>query len=168
MARPPRIPNYQYIGVQRYFLTFCTENRVTHFVHKAIVDPVVDHFLQQAREDAMAILAYCVMPDHAHMLVDGEHDGADLLHFTKLAKQRSGYWFKQTHGTRLWQKGYFEHVLRDEERTEDVIYYIIANPLRKGLVENVMDYPYWGSSVYTREELLYSIGLRRENRSRRP
>ena len=61
----------------------------------------------------------------------------------------------------MWQEGYYEHVLRDEERTQDVVYYIIANPLRKHLAENVLDYPYWGSMQYSREELLHSIGLRR-------
>jgi hypothetical protein len=80
--------------------------------------------------------------------------------FVSLAKQRAGYWFKQTHGKKLWQKGYYEHVLRAEEKTEDVVFYIIANPVRKKLVENVMDYPFSGSGIYTREELLSSIALR--------
>jgi hypothetical protein len=70
-------------------------------------------------------------------------------------------WFSQTHRKKLWQKGYYEHVLRDEEKTEVVVFYIIANPIRKGLVEKVMDYPFWGSGKYTREELLLSIGIRR-------
>jgi len=107
----------------------------------------------------MAIVAYCVMPDHVHLLVDGESDDADLTTFVKLAKQHTGYWFKQKSGKRLWQKGYYEHVLRDEERTEDVVFYIIANPVRKNIVERPTDYPYWGSGLYSREELLHSIGL---------
>jgi len=32
-------------------------------------------------------------------------------------------------------------VLRDEEKTEEVIFYIIANPVRKGLVQNPLDCP---------------------------
>jgi hypothetical protein len=39
--------------------------------------------------------------------------------------------------------------------------YIIENPVRKGIVQNPMEYPHWGSGIYSREELLYSIGLRR-------
>jgi putative transposase len=161
VSRPPRIPNYLYIGVQRYFLTICTENRAEYFKDAAVVQPVIDQFLQTSGEEAMAILAYCVMPDHLHLLVDGEHDGLDLKQFVKRAKQHSGYRFKQEYGKKLWQDGYYEHVLRDEERTEDVVFYIIANPVRKHLVERPLDYPFWGSSLYSREELLASIGLRR-------
>jgi putative transposase len=160
MARPCRIPNYPYVGEQRYFLTICTQDRATFFVEDHIVYPVIDRFLQTAREHSMAIIVYCVMPDHMHLLVDGESDDADLKRFAKLAKQSTGFWFKQGCGKRLWQKGYYEHVLRDEERTEDVILYIIANPVRKHLVEQPLDYPYWGSSIYSREDLLRSIGLK--------
>jgi putative transposase len=161
MSRPRRIPDYPYVGVQRYFLTICTQNRAEYFRTRENVDPVVDQFLQTAREEQMAMIVYLLMPDHIHLLVDGESDGSDLTIFMKLAKQRTGYAFKQRHGKRLWQKGYYEHVLRDEERTEEVVWYIIENPLRKNMVQNPLDYPYWGSSLYTREELLHSIGLTR-------
>ena len=161
MARPTRIPGYEYVGVQRYFLTICTAQRVEHFKNAEKVDTAVRHFLQSAERERIALIVYCVMPDHIHLLVDGLDDGAELLPFVKLAKQKSGFEFKQRTGQRLWQDGYYEHVLRDEERTEDVVFYIIANPVRKGLVTDVMDYPYWGSSLYGREELLHSIGLRK-------
>ena len=161
MARPLRIPGYSYTGVQRYFLTICTHNRAEHFRDAEIVALVIQQILYTAREQGVAIVAYVLMPDHVHLLVDGERDDADLKMFVKLAKQRSGYRFKQKHRTQLWQKGYYEHVLRGEERTETVVFYIIANPIRKKLVENVMDYPFWGSGVCSREELIASVGIRR-------
>ena len=64
--------------------------------------------------------------------------------FVKLAKQRSGYRFKQKYGSSLWQDGMYDHVLRDQEKTERVIFYVITNPLRSHLVENLLDYPFWG------------------------
>jgi hypothetical protein len=51
--------------------------------------------------------------------------------------------------------------LRSEEKTEDVVFYIIANPVRKRLVENAIEYPHWGSTRYTRGELIDWIGIRR-------
>ncbi len=161
MSRPKRIPGYPYIGVQRYFITVCTRDRAKYFTDSGAIALVVGVFIEAARAHAMIIVAYCVMPDHIHLLVDGAHDGADLQAFMTLAKQRAGFQFKRRYGQRLWQEGYYEHVLRDEERTEEVVFYIIANPIRKGLVENVLDYPHWGSTRYSREELLQSTGLRR-------
>jgi putative transposase len=161
MSRPRRIPNYPYTGVQRYFMTACTRNRQEHFKDPATVEMVVSAFSATADEHDFAIIVYCVMPDHVHLLVDGKNDGAHLPPFMKSAKQRSGYLFRRTHSQRLWQEGYYEHVLRDEERTESVVLYIIENPVRKKLVADVMDYPHWGSTLFSRPELLWSIGLRR-------
>src|SRR3954468_11543274 len=161
MSRPKRIPNYPYVGVQRYFVTTCTYDRADVFIADEPVAVVVDAFVEAAKEHAVTIVTWCVMPDHLHLLLDGDHDGADARAFMNLAKQRSGFQFKQRYGRRLWQEGYFDHILRDEERTEDVVFYIIANPIRKGLVENVLEYPYWGSMRFSREDLLRSIGLAR-------
>jgi REP element-mobilizing transposase RayT len=161
MARPRRIPGYPYIGVQRYFITVCTHNRAEHFRNLDAAALVVDAFIETARQHAVTIVVYCVMPDHMHLLLDGDHDGADLPSFMRVAKQRAGFRFKQRFGCPLWQEGYYEHVLRNEERTEDVVFYVIANPTRKRLVEHVREYPLWGSMRYSREELLQAIGIRR-------
>lgn len=161
MSRPPRIEGFSYVGIQRYFLTICTFARIPHFTSAEVVQPVVDEFLQTANDGGMAVVAYFVMPDHAHLLVDGDREDADLERFVKLAKQKTGYWFKREHQAALWQEGYYDRVLRDDESTESVVYYIIANPLRKGLVTDITDYPFWGSGRWTREELLASLDLKR-------
>lgn len=139
----------------------CTAQRVEQFHDPAAVALVLEQFFYTSRTEDVAILAYCVMPDHVHLLVDGESDAADVARFAKLAKQRSGFRFRRAYGTALWQAGYNDRVLRDEERTETVIAYIINNPVRKGLVDDVMEYPFWGSGRYSRIELLESIALRR-------
>lgn len=110
----------------------------------------------------MSVLAYCVMPDHLHLLVEGQTERAALKAFVKLAKQRTGFAFKRRYGAVLWQEGYYEHVLRDEEPTPAVVAYIVDNPVRKGLVETPADYPYWGSSAYSREEVLGFVGESRD------
>jgi putative transposase len=158
MSRPRRLPHFDYLGVQRYFLTICTLDRARYFIAADPVKLVVDQILRIAVQEAMAIPVYLLMPDHAHLLVDGENDAADLKAFMKLAKQHSCYQFKKEYRKHLWQDGYYEHVLRDAEKSEEVIEYIVSNPVRGKLVENPADYPYWGSTVYTREEVLDFIG----------
>jgi putative transposase len=160
MARPKRVSLHSYIGVQRYFLTICTLNRAEHFRSDETVAAVADQFLRVGRAQRVAIVVYLVMPDHLHALVDGEDDGADLTRFVKLAKQQTGFEFKQKTKRKLWQEGYYERVLRSEEATVDVVRYILENPIRKKLVANVEHYPFWGSSLYTREALLEFIRCR--------
>lgn len=54
----------------------------------------------------------------------------------------------------LWQRGYYEHVLRSEESALQKARYILANPVRASLVEWPTQYPWLGSFVTTTEDLL--------------
>ena len=83
--RVGRLPDFPYLGPYRYFLTFCTNQRSTVFTDPSIVDECVKQFLRAARERAFEITAYCVMPDHVHMLVEGTDDDSDLKAFASLA-----------------------------------------------------------------------------------
>ena len=44
--------------------------------------------------------------------------------------------------TPVWQKGYHDHGLRDDEDYGARVRYVLQNPLRAGLVQRVEDYPY--------------------------
>ena len=48
----------------------------------------------------------------------------------------------------------YERVLRDDEMTFAVMRYIIENPLRAKLTDDIMLYPFWGSEVYSREQMI--------------
>lgn len=107
-----------------------------------------------ADEQAFAIIAYCFMPDHLHLVVCGSAEDSDLRRFVARSKQYSGYAFASATGGRLWQRYCYEHVLRSEESTRSVVRYVLENPLRKGLASNVADYPFLGSGVYGKSELI--------------
>ena len=94
------------------------------------------------------------MPDHVHLLAGGTTDSADLQAFMKIAKQRTGWSFRQKTSEYLWQEGFYDHVLRSEDAAPSVIRYIINNPIRAGLVSRPDDYEFWGSQIYTRDEVL--------------
>lgn len=143
-----------YVGTGRYFLTLCTFERQSLFTARCHVELVRAQFLRTLGDQSFDGVAYCFMPDHVHLLVEAMTEGSDLKRFVKLAKQRSGYYFKQAFATRLWQRYGYEHILRREESTPSVVRYIIENPLHAGLALAPLDYPYWGSFRYTREELL--------------
>jgi putative transposase len=142
------------VGSHRYSLTFCTHNRKPLLTDARAVDIVMNQFLRTSSDEGFAIIAYCAMPDHVHLLVEGTRDDSDAKRFISRGKQSSGFLFAQERGTRLWQRYGYEHVLRDEEATPLVVRYILENPVRAGLVDNVRAYPYIGSSVYSRDELI--------------
>jgi len=157
MARPPRIKGFDYVGPFRYFLTFCTINRRATFEDAAAVALVLAQFRRTAHEWSFAILAYCFMPDHVHLLVEGTTARADLRRVAKRLKQGSGQAWKFRTGSRLWQEGYYDHVLRPQDDAKSVVRYIVENPVRAALVARVSDYPHLGSDLWTLDELIGSL-----------
>jgi len=87
-------------------------------------------------------LAWVVMPDHLHWMF--------LLRATSLAtvvrttKSRAAKAINQLGKTRgaVWQSGYYDQLLRDENQWRMQALYIMANPLRAGLAAAENDYPY--------------------------
>jgi putative transposase len=151
--RPHRLVGFSYKGRHRYSLTFCSHCRRTLFTKADVVQEALSQILQSSTKQRFAIFAYCFMPDHLHLLVEGQSDEADLIAFAKDIKQRIAYHYPRTDEP-VWQKGYFERVLRDDGATLTVAKYILANPVRKGHTREPRDYPFSGSMVWTWDELV--------------
>ena len=159
-AKPDHLETFDYIGVQQYFLTFCTYQRRALFITRDRTDAVMTQFLRAGVDEGFAILAYCFMPDHVHLLVEGQHADSDCRRFIARAKQFSGFHYERAFGERLWQRYGFERTLRAQESALAVARYILENPIRAGPVERVEEYPFLGSSVYTVDEILEAVQLR--------
>jgi len=157
--RPEHLESFNYVGVRRYFLTFCTHNRLRPFVAADRVEIVRQQILRSAAYERMAVLAYCFMPDHLHVLVEGESEDSDCLRFIKRAKQLTGFHYNRDFGERLWQRYGFEHVLRNDEATLSIARYIVENPIRAGLVNRVDEYPFVGSERYPIGAILEAVQM---------
>ena len=92
------------------------------------------------------MLAWVLMPDHFHWLVQlGENDSLCLVvNRIKSASARSANRVLAKKGA-LWEPGYHDHGLRSGKDLRDVARYMIANPLRAGLVRRIGDYPFWNA-----------------------
>ena len=154
MSRPPRVAGFPYTGQYCYFLTFCTFERRRSFISPDIVAATLQQFRQTGLEDTFELLAYCFMPDHVHLLVEGASEAADLRRFSKLAKQRSGGIHSRRTGCPLWQEGYYDRVLRNDEDIRSIARYLLCNPLRAGLVDSPISYPYLGSDRWSLADLI--------------
>jgi len=124
------------------------------FVDAKPVELVLEQFLRAASEQKYVLTAYCFMPDHVHWIVSGLNDDSNLKTFIARGKQYSGFHCKRAYEFGLWQRYGFEHFIRDEMELALTIRYVIANPVRAGLVAHPSEYPYLGSSRYSVDELL--------------
>jgi len=151
---PQHLKTFSYLGPYRYSLRFCTDDRRQLFTSASAVDFVKSHILRIAAEEQFAVITYCFMPDHLHLLIEGLAEDSDCKRFIARIKQSSGFYYKRQFGTSLWQRYGFERVVRDSEQTFVVARYILANPVRAGLARTIDEYPFLGSFVYTLHELI--------------
>jgi REP element-mobilizing transposase RayT len=89
-------------------------------------------------------LAFIVMPDHVHWLIQLTDDVAlsRVLQTVKSTSARRLNRYLNRKG-RVWQDGFHDHAIRKEEDIKKAARYIIANPVRAGLVASVRDYSHW-------------------------
>ena len=106
--------------------------------------PIAEALMESAKfygaRERWYITAFLLMPDHIHALLSFPRD--------KVMSRIIGDWKHfQTHKHRIiWQEGFFDHRLRDEERGEQLsakINYIRQNPVAAGLCANAEDWPWW-------------------------
>jgi putative transposase len=138
----------------RYFLTFCCHSKQRRFISQAVVDLALSQIRRAAAQEQFAIPAYCFMPDHLHLLVEGLTDTSNCLRFIRRAKQLSGFHYSREWQQTLWQRYGFEHVLRSDEDTHRVARYIFENPIRAGLVSCAEQYEFLGSDTHSLTEIL--------------
>jgi putative transposase len=143
----PRIHGFPYQGQYFYFITLCCDYRENHFKNADWVEETLIVLKSNAQWFDFRIWAYCFMPDHVHFLVAGGQE-ADLWNFIHQFKQASGFNFKRKTGKKLWQRSFYEHVLREEEDVSQVCLYIFQNPMEAGLVKDFREWPFSGSEVF--------------------
>ena len=121
-----------------YLITTATVDRRPVFEDFACARCVVREMRYLAEQGGVASLAWVVMSDHLHWLLQlGEH--TDLSDTIRTLKGRSA----RRLGGPLWQRAFHDRALREEEDLLAAARYIVANPLRAGLVTRIGDYPHW-------------------------
>jgi len=140
-----RLPLDRYVGRAWFFLTFCCERREKIFLEPTRAESLLAHLRCEALSHGLAIHAFCVMPDHVHLLSEGLTPTSDLLRFLKSLKRTTGFAYKQETKRQLWQKKSYDHALRSTDPPDLVAWYIWMNPVRAGLCAGVNDYPWSGS-----------------------
>jgi REP element-mobilizing transposase RayT len=94
------------------------------------------------------LLAWCVMPNHVHALIETREGFplADVLHSWKSFTSHKANGLLQRPGE-FWQREYLDRYVRNAEHYEKVVAYIEENPVNAGLVRLKTDWP-WSSARF--------------------
>ncbi len=156
--RSVRLKNYDYSQAGAYFVTICTQKK--EYLFGTIKDgkivlndagEIVNEFCTKTESHFTNTIfdAFVIMPNHFHAIItvgagfprpvknqihDGRGDPAptlgNIVGFFKYQTTKQINILRQTPGHKLWQRNYYEHVIRDENDYQRIYKYIQNNPLK--------------------------------------
>lgn len=164
------MPNYHRVIIPGgvYFFTV-----VTYLRRPIFRQPMARAILHQAFEETLkrypfTLDAICLLPDHLHCiwtLPDGDADYAARWRFLKTMfthrygslntalPLKSQIRAKRREST-IWQRRFWEHLIESDEDFETHVEYIHNNPVKHGLVENAVEWPWSSIHRWNRQELI--------------
>lgn len=142
-----RLEKYDYSNCGSYFITLCVKERrpvLWNGVGANFVRPLLEPSLSEVGRSVeqeiiglnqvypqVSVDQYCIMPDHIHMILSVS-DEAGAPEVSRVIKQFKGALTKRLHVS-LWQRSFYDRVIRSREEYEDIWQYIENNPRQRWL-----------------------------------
>jgi putative transposase len=127
------------------FITQVVRDRVPIFREERHLELLLSTLREVKRLYPFTMLGYVFLPDHFHMLIrpSATTTFSQIMHslkpnFTKAYKRSVGF----DGSLSLWQKRFWDHLIRSEGDLERHLDYIHYNPVKHGLVRSPGDWPH--------------------------
>ena len=152
MRKSQRLKNFDYSQNNAYFITICTQDKVKLFgeINNGSVllndagIMVSEKIADISKQNGISVDKYVVMPNHIHALITISHDGTAQGPFPTLSELVRRFKTITTRlyidgvrkcayipfNKKLWQKSFYDHIIRDENGYLAVWKYIDENPYK--------------------------------------
>ncbi len=151
-------PKHYYEKNNLYFITTVIKDRRPIFKDELSCELILNIITYHRFRCNYNIKAFVIMPDHIHIIIQpkGKDDISDIM--KKLKGSFSRYYNKinKTSGT-IFQKGFYDNVIRTEKQLHETIDYIHYNPVKNGMVLEAKDYLYSSYRYYYENDDEYNL-----------
>jgi putative transposase len=147
-TRHHRLPDECYHGYVTVAFTCCIKDKKQFIAREEIVLQCSKILFKESIRSDCNVRAYIFMPDHCHILLQGKSIHANPMNALRGFKQKSGYWFSKNYKRIVWQKSFYDHIIRTDAEIDKHIRYLLENPVRKEIIADWKEYPWKGSTVY--------------------
>ncbi len=130
-----------------YLVTTVTRERARVFDDFRIARVTILQLRKVSSDSRCSTLAFVLMPDHLHWLVQiHEATLSQLVAEVKANSAREVNRLLGGSGQSLWQKGFHDHAVRREESLREIGRYVVMNPVRAGLARRPGEYSHWDAA----------------------
>ena len=139
-----RLGDEAYEAGHCFLLTACTRGRRRWFTYGPVARAACVIIEASSIELGQRLWAYCLMPDHLHLLISG----GDPRDGIRLIKGRVSALARRHDVRSLWQRSFHDHAVRPGDPARALARYTLDNPVRAGLSRSPAHYPYSGSLTW--------------------
>ena len=142
-----RLPHLQpFAKDPLYFFTAGTEKRRPVLANAAAVESLRAVWRRSAEIDGWFVGRFVIMPDHVHLFARPSRESKSRGEWVKVWKAVSSRQIARTHDIEppIWQRDYFDHILRSARSYSEKWDYVWNNPVRHGLATKPDDWPWQG------------------------
>ena len=134
------------IEQQVYHVTTTTKDRAARFSSLPAARCVIRAMMRIEKSRIADTWAFVVMPDHVHWLFQLQKRSSLSGCVGSMKSQAAALIRNNTCGRgSIWHRGFYDRAIRRDEDLVVIAKYLVANPLRAGLVTEIGDYPHWDS-----------------------
>ena len=155
IRKPNRLRDYDYGQNGAYFVTICVHNRkpiLSTIVGDGSPVPkicgnIVEEMIHKItkRFPGVNIDKYMIMPDHIHMLISIDNEGTgnpsptigNIIGWFKYQTTKRINLLHNTMGNRIFQRSYYDHVIRNQQDYNEIWEYIANNPSKWMMIHNL-------------------------------
>jgi putative transposase len=149
-----------YVAEAIYFITAVTLQRQPIFANTAEIERLRETMRAVKEIHPFNMIAFVFLPDHFHLLIRVSPD-TDISQIMHSIKRNFTLNYKRAHAITdkltLWQHGFWDHVLRNEQDFVNHLHYIHYNAVKHGRVTTPEAYPHSSYMEYVNREW-YDIG----------
>jgi putative transposase len=129
-----------------FFITACTHERRNILSNSQAAAILVEEWTIAKERYDWHIGRYVIMPDHVHFFCAPGNEAQDLSVFMKFWKEWTSKRIKKKCGIEghVWQREFFDHLLRSDESYVQKWDYVFNNPVRAGLAKEANDWHWQG------------------------
>lgn len=142
---PHRLSPKSYIGRATVSFTACVKDRQHAFDKPNITNLFIGILDAERKKQNCLVLLYCFMPDHVHLILQGQTDCSDLYKTMVSFKRKTGFWFSKNMPCFRWQKNFYDRIIRSQQEFTTQLRYLADNPVRSSLVAQWQDYTFTGT-----------------------
>ncbi|UPL05405.1 MULTISPECIES: REP-associated tyrosine transposase [Pseudomonas] len=126
-----------------YLLTAVTRSRYPLFCNIWFARAVIQQLRLADQQGNCQTLAWVLMPDHLHWLIELGPISLGSLMCAFKSRSSCALYRLGAERRHIWQRGYHDRALRKEDDVKAAARYIVANPMRAGLVQRAGEYSHW-------------------------